>query len=770
MRKTQIFVVLILLASLFSLPGKAYTSEGEFGGVAKADDGNIIVVGYVLESSKYVMTVEKYDAKTGSLIWNKKFSRYSQNIGKAVVVDANGNIYAGGVSGSEFAGIEIPSTDYLIVKYDKNGREIWNKTYDNGFADFLMDMAIDEDNNVYATGMTLYFDIGNKNLSNIDFWTIKIGEDGKIIKQDKFDEKIDAGFGIDVRGNKVIVTGTVQKEEEQSKYCTLIYNKDLFLISTIYYETGICSASDVAIFSDGSFAVTGSKDDDILTVIYDSNGNKKKEFVEGGSKKDDALAISSDGINFVIGGLTTENVKKRWYIAKYNQTSRLWVNGTDVEGEVKRVLMDASGIYAVGYKKIQEGVEIPCIRKYSSDGAFLWEGKATQPQRPLSADFRWLPSNPTRADVVNFYDSSTGEINSWHWDFGDGSTSNEKNPKHQYSAIGKFNVTLTVRGASGEDTITKEIYISNSLPFADFDWNPKNPVEKENITFDASKSYDLDGYIVNYTWQFGDGSVGYGKEVIHAYNSKGNYTVNLTVLDNDGGEKKITKPIIVSEVGANPPSASFTIKERAGKGEVVIIDASDSYDIDGYIVNYTWYFGDGTNATTTQPIISHTWYKDGEYNVTLIVEDDEGYKSSYSRVIIIGGPPDLRIYAPNEIKCEKNKEKSFKINISCAYQPLYYLNFSFDIEGDIEVIPKIENFNISAGSSLEIEIKVIAKEKGEIKIKSIGKYIDIENNIENEIESNEAIVAINLSEKTPSFELIAFIFAIIAILIIRRRK
>ena len=764
MKKTAICIAGILLVSLFTLQGRANSNGGEISGVALAGDGNIITVGYLLENEKYVMTVEKYDSQNGYLIWSKKFSTYSQNIGKAIVLDASGNIYAGAVAGGGVAGIEIPSTDYLIVKYDKNGNEIWNKTYNNGFADFLMDMAVDEDNNVYATGMTLYLS-GGQNLSNIDFWTIKIGGDGNIIRQDKYDEEMDAAFGIDIKGNKVIVAGTVQKGEESSKYCVLIYNKDLVLTSTIYYDVGICSASDVAIFNDGSFAVTGSKDDDILTIIYDSNGNKKKELSEGGSKKDDALAISSDGSNFVIGGYTTtENIQKKWYIAKYSQNSKLW-DLKDIEGEIKRVAIDSGGnVYAAGYK-LQGGNEIPCIRKYSSDGNFIWEGKSGEPSRPLKADFRWLPTSPTRADTVNFYDASTGGINSWEWDFGDGSFSYEKNPKHKYSTTGRFYVTLRIRGAGGEANVTKEIYISNALPFADFDWNPKNPVEKINITFNASSSYDLDGYIANYTWQFGDGSVGYGKEVIHLYNSKGNYTVNLTLLDNDGGEKRISKLIIVGEKGASPPFAIFTIKEKAGKGEFVLIDGSGSYD-NGTIVKYIWYFGDETNMTTTQPSVQHAWYKDGEYRVTLIVEDDEGYQSSYSRVIVVGGLPELTIAAPDEISCEKNKEKSFKINISSTNQSLFYLNFSFEIEGDIEVNPQINNFNISAGDTKEIEIKVIANEKGKIKIKLIGK--DIENDID--VESNEAIVSVNLSEKTPSFELFAFIFAIIAIILIRRKK
>lgn len=55
----------------------------------------------------------------------------------------------------------------------------------------------------------------------------------------------------------------------------------------------------------------------------------------------------------------------------------------------------------------------------------------------------------------------------------------------------------------------------------------------QSITFDGSKSYDLDGSIVNYTWSLGDGTISYGKWVTHSYSNAGVYTISLTVIDND---------------------------------------------------------------------------------------------------------------------------------------------------------------------------------------------------------------------------------------------
>lgn len=61
--------------------------------------------------------------------------------------------------------------------------------------------------------------------------------------------------------------------------------------------------------------------------------------------------------------------------------------------------------------------------------------------------------------TVNFSDQSTGQISSWLWDFGDGETSTEQNPSHTYEAEGKYTVTLTINGPSGESTKRKSNYI-----------------------------------------------------------------------------------------------------------------------------------------------------------------------------------------------------------------------------------------------------------------------------------------------------------------------
>lgn len=62
--------------------------------------------------------------------------------------------------------------------------------------------------------------------------------------------------------------------------------------------------------------------------------------------------------------------------------------------------------------------------------------------------------------MMNFTGSSTGAIDSWFWEFGDGATSTDRNPTHTYTTVGVYSVALTVSGPGGEDTLAVDEFIS----------------------------------------------------------------------------------------------------------------------------------------------------------------------------------------------------------------------------------------------------------------------------------------------------------------------
>lgn len=97
----------------------------------------------------------------------------------------------------------------------------------------------------------------------------------------------------------------------------------------------------------------------------------------------------------------------------------------------------------------------------------------------------------------------------------------------------------------------------NKLPKASFDYAPTAPEVGERITFDGSSSFDPDGRIVAYNWDFGDSATAEGVTVTHAYAARGDYPVTLIVTDNKGATGSLTKTVTVIEEVRPQPSVAI---------------------------------------------------------------------------------------------------------------------------------------------------------------------------------------------------------------------
>ena len=119
---------------------------------------------------------------------------------------------------------------------------------------------------------------------------------------------------------------------------------------------------------------------------------------------------------------------------------------------------------------------------------------------------------------------------------------------------------------------------SVAFPFAQFTYsiNSEDPLK---VNFDASDSYDPDGEISSYSWEFGDGSIGSGKVVEHKYSNSGKYTVTLKVIDSDNNES--TKSI---EIELNPITSDDFNSESLNEQLWEFINPKDdgSYQLNGF--------------------------------------------------------------------------------------------------------------------------------------------------------------------------------------------
>ncbi len=121
------------------------------------------------------------------------------------------------------------------------------------------------------------------------------------------------------------------------------------------------------------------------------------------------------------------------------------------------------------------------------------------------------------------------------------------------SSVGMIREIKDIGGTQSLDIkLTSSQYsnVTNEPPVADFTWQPANPKAGDNVIF-HSNSYDNDGTITSYLWEFGDGKSSTAANPSHVYHEAGNYTVKLTVTDNYGATSYVEKNIVVGGGGGS---------------------------------------------------------------------------------------------------------------------------------------------------------------------------------------------------------------------------
>jgi PKD repeat protein len=168
-----------------------------------------------------------------------------------------------------------------------------------------------------------------------------------------------------------------------------------------------------------------------------------------------------------------------------------------------------------------------------------------------------------------------------------------------------------------------------------------------DVAVDGSDSYDADGTIVLYEWNFGDGGSATGMTATHTYAVAGDYTITLTVTDNDGLQGVASE--VVTATPLVPPTASFLVVIN---GLTVDVDGIASSDADGTIVSYDWTFGDGGVASGVTA--TYTYAAAGTYLITLKVTDNDGLTGSASQSvdvapIVTGDPVAVMTFTTNKL-------------------------------------------------------------------------------------------------------------------------
>jgi PKD repeat protein len=219
---------------------------------------------------------------------------------------------------------------------------------------------------------------------------------------------------------------------------------------------------------------------------------------------------------------------------------------------------------------------------------------------------------------------------SYSWDFGDGGTSTEANPSHEYVTPATYTATLTVtdnEGATATATVSVNVREPNLPPIVTATGTPTSGKEPLTVSFSSAGTVDqeLDGTVVGYLWDFGDGSpTSSDPNPSHTYTSAGTYTATLTATDNDGGTATAT---VVTNVDPNEAPTAVASADVTGGHSPLTVNFSSvgSSDPEGAALTYLWNFGDGATSTEANP--THTYTNSGSETIvrtaTLTVTDDK---------------------------------------------------------------------------------------------------------------------------------------------------
>lgn len=300
-----------------------------------------------------------------------------------------------------------------------------------------------------------------------------------------------------------------------------------------------------------------------------------------------------------------------------------------------------------------------------------------------------VPDSVCFGEPMIFDGDADSEI-SYLWDFGDGGSSTEENGIYTYASNGTYNVSLTMENGCGNDTtVYGNVVVANnvSLDLSGFDVDafPPQVCIGDTSLFIISPG----GVLSNFTWDFGDGNTSSNSEFIvlgddftfdmtkYAYSTTGNFTASYTATNACGFTA--TENVQVSVGPGSYPEAAliFNYDEFFCLGaELEFQAAGGSYmELD---------FGDGSPNAVINNILGsayHTYNQPGNYEVTLIVQNNCGLTDTTSEIITISGNIPSAVSTTIDANCGLANGKAV-VSVSGGTQP-YQIDW---INGDQGII------------------------------------------------------------------------------------
>ena len=290
--------------------------------VAIDSSGNIIVAGYTASSGSggNVVLIAKYNS-SGTLQWQKTLGGTGNEIVYSFAIDSSDNIIVAGYIDDSTGSIDI-----LIAKYNSSGSLLWQKTLIGTGSDNAQSVAIDSLDNIIVAGYITY---SNSN----DFLIAKYNSSGSLLWQKALGGRgNDQAYSVAIDSlDNIIIAGSTDYDFLIAKYNSsgsLLWQKTLggggLGNNEFAYSVAIDSSNNIIVAGTSS----GSGGSDFLIAKYNSSGTLLWQKTLGGTGSDVAYSVAIDSSNnIIVGGWTTSSGygSNDVLISKYNSSgSLLW--------------------------------------------------------------------------------------------------------------------------------------------------------------------------------------------------------------------------------------------------------------------------------------------------------------------------------------------------------------------------------------------------------------------------------------------------------------
>ena len=501
--------------------------------------------------------------KNGNKLWDKTFGGDKKDRLNALLLLPDGNYLLGGYSFSDSTGdmshYKFGDNDFWLIKIDVNGNKIWDVNYGGEYDDRLISLRLTSDQGIILAGYSNSpaGDLKSQPPCNFsyDYWIVKMNQGGKKVW--------DRTFG-----------GT---SKDYFSCMTLLPGDKMVLCGVSFPGMG-CDKSQPNV---GNLGYT-----DYWVVCTDSSGNKLWDRVYGGDRNEDELnnvSVIKNGIlitgtsySFITGSKTESNVlsaEQPWLLAIDTLGNKLWDKTihNPTHTEFCYGFQENDGCYTILCNVGAAGGYVSQSRTSTDD---YWLAKFCAANTYATADFIASSNSLCQNSCIDFANMSQNAT-SYRWIFPGGTPAADTSANPQgicYFNDGVYDVTLIASDSTLSDTLTFSNYLTVH-PMVQF-----TPMTQRGDTL-----FSVPGF-ADYKWYFDTMLIAGAHNYYHVAVQTGSYSVLVT--DSNGCQALASLLEVISDVNnklvskedfdANYHSGSLYLNYETGPTKHIVIELTNA--------------------------------------------------------------------------------------------------------------------------------------------------------------------------------------------------